>query len=72
MAEDLLERVRREIHERKQTLQAAHEESRRLERTLAALGPASGTSARDRDGARPRRRARPRRPRATAGTNRSD
>jgi hypothetical protein len=70
MAEELLERVPREIRERKQTAQAAYEESRRLERALAALAPASGSAARAGEGASPRRRARSRRQRAAAGANR--
>lgn len=70
MAEELLERVRREIHERKQAAQAAYEESGRLERALAALGPASQNAARERDGASPRRRSRRRRARARPGANR--
>src|SRR5687767_4884970 len=70
MAEELLERVRREIRERKQATQAAVEESRRLERALAALGGAES-----RVGSRPAasasRRSSPRRRRAAPGANRA-
>jgi len=45
MAEDLLARVVREIRERRQAAQAAYEESRRLERALAALGPERSATA---------------------------
>lgn len=58
MGEELLARVLREIRERKRAAEAAHEESRQLERALAALGPritgsvgpAAGRAARDRVG----------------------
>jgi hypothetical protein len=46
MAEELLERVLREIRERKQVAQAAYDERRRLEQALAAVGPASAQFAR--------------------------
>jgi hypothetical protein len=42
MSEELLERVLREIRERKQAARAAVEESARLERALAALGREPG------------------------------
>jgi hypothetical protein len=71
MAEELLERVLREIRERRQAAQAAYDESRRLERALAALDAPSGGSTRERDGASSRRRVRPRRPRTASGAKRS-
>ena len=74
MAEDLLERVKREIRERKRAAQAAHEETQRLEQALAALSaPRTGDPAPD--AARTRSRSaqlRPsRRRRAPAGANRA-
>jgi CRP-like cAMP-binding protein len=67
MAEELLERVLREIRERMREAQAAYEESRRLEQALVALGPASGGSGAGGDGAATRRRSRsPRAPAAKA------
>lgn len=59
MGEELLERVLREIGDRKQAARAAYEESRRLEQALAALGPSSRSSSRDGGGAATRRRSRP-------------
>jgi len=71
MAEDLLARVRREIRERRQAAQAAYEESRRLERALAALGSEpSATALSGPDSARPPRRPARRRRRAAQGANR--
>jgi hypothetical protein len=70
MAEELLERVLREIRERKQAAQAAYHERRRLEQALAAVGPASASSPGDRDGAPQRRRARSRHARAASGASR--
>ncbi len=70
MAEELLERVLRELRERKQVAQAAYDESRRLEQALAALGPVSTGATRVGDGSSPRRRSRPRRTRAAPGVNR--
>ena len=72
MAEDLLERVLREIRERKQAAQSAVEESARLEAALAALthdvrGPGADATV------TPSRRARrspQRRKRAAPGANR--
>jgi DNA-binding transcriptional ArsR family regulator len=71
MAEDLLERIRREIRERRQAAQAAHEESRRLERALAALRyePPAASRLVD-DAPRRQQRSAPRRPRAAPGANR--
>ena len=66
MAEDLLERVRREVHERKQTAQAAYEESRRLEQALVALERDTQRSGRSKAAER-----RPRRQRAAQGRNRA-
>lgn len=71
MAEDLLARVVREIRERSQLAQAAYEESRRLERALAALDPYPSRAG----GSAPGRRIRSRRParrraRAARGANR--
>jgi predicted HTH transcriptional regulator len=68
MAEDLLVRVLREIRERKEAAQAAYEESRRLERALAALEPAGRR--RRAPAPDPRRRSRARRSRAAPGANR--
>jgi hypothetical protein len=51
MGEELLERVLREIGDRKQAARAAYEESRRLEQALAALGPSSRSSSCDGGGA---------------------
>jgi DNA-binding transcriptional ArsR family regulator len=72
MSEQLLERVLREIHERKQAAQAAVEESARLERALAALGqepreptPGAAVTRSQRVRRSPRRRKR-----AAPGTNR--
>ena len=45
MAEELLDRIRREIAERKEASRAAFEESRRLEAALAALNAAAGGDA---------------------------
>jgi DNA-binding transcriptional ArsR family regulator len=59
MGEELLERVLREIGDRKQAARAAYEESRRLEQALAALGPSARSSSRDGGGAATRRRSRP-------------
>jgi DNA-binding transcriptional ArsR family regulator len=59
MPEELLQRVLREIRDRKRAARAACEESRRLEQALAALGPSSRSSPRDGDGAVRRRRSRP-------------
>src|SRR4051812_35057389 len=59
MPEDLLNRIRREISERKQAAHAAHDESRRLEAALAALQAGTselGTSTVDRGRGSPRRR----------------
>jgi DNA-binding transcriptional ArsR family regulator len=68
MAEDLLAR---EIRERRQAAQAAYEESRRLERALAALGSEpSATAGSVPDSARPPRRPARRRRRAAPGANR--
>jgi DNA-binding transcriptional ArsR family regulator len=72
MAEELLERVLREIRERKQTAHAAVEESARLERALAALGddargPAAGAAVRR---SRRARRSPQGRMRAAPGANR--
>jgi DNA-binding transcriptional ArsR family regulator len=69
MAEELLERVRREIRERKQAAHAAVEESRRLERALAALGAESRVGSRPAVSAS--QRSSPRRRRAAPGTNRA-
>jgi len=66
MAEDLLERVRREIHERKQTAQAAYEESRRLEQALIALERDTQRSGRSKAAER-----RPRQQRAAQGRSRA-
>jgi CRP-like cAMP-binding protein len=44
VAPDLLDRILAEIRERKQAAQAAYEESRQLERALAALDPGSQAS----------------------------
>jgi DNA-binding transcriptional ArsR family regulator len=71
MGEDLLTRVLGEIRERKQLAQSAYEESRRLERALAALD--SDLSGAPDSARRDRRRARkPAQPRARAprGANR--
>jgi DNA-binding transcriptional ArsR family regulator len=71
MAEDLLARVVGEIRERRQAAQAAYEESRRLERALAALGSETSAIAGSvTEG--PRREQRParRRRRAAPGANR--
>jgi len=68
MAEELLDRVLREIRERRRAAQAAYEESRRLEQALAALEPA-GRRGRSPAPA-PRRRSRERQPRAAPGANR--
>ena len=67
MAEELLERVLRETRERKRALQAAVDETARLERALAALGsevraaspPAQTGSGRSRRASSRRRRAAP-------------
>jgi DNA-binding transcriptional ArsR family regulator len=72
MAEELLERVLREIRERKQAARAAVEESARLERALVALGRDPGQPATE-AAATPSRRARRssrRRKRAAPGANR--
>jgi DNA-binding transcriptional ArsR family regulator len=71
MVEELLERVVREIRERKRALQAAVDESARLERALAALGSeVRATSPPPDRGSRRRRRASRRRTRAARGANR--
>jgi CRP-like cAMP-binding protein len=69
MPQDLLDRILGEIHDRKEASRAARDESRRLERALAALEADDG---RGRAAERPRRRstARRRRPRAAPGANR--
>jgi DNA-binding transcriptional ArsR family regulator len=67
MAEELLERVLREIRERRQVAEAAYHESQRLERALAALGLASGRAGADADGAATRRPSRSRRAAAATG-----
>jgi DNA-binding transcriptional ArsR family regulator len=71
MAEELLERVLREVRERKGSLQAAVEESARLERALAALAPkpAAGSRPVARGSEAPARPPR-RRLRAAPGANR--
>jgi len=71
MSEQLLERVLREIRERKQAAQAAVDESARLERALAALGqePRARTSAAV-TRSRGTRRSPRRRKRAAPGANR--
>jgi len=71
MAEELLERVLREIGERRQAAQGAYNESRRLEQALAALDAPSGDSTRVRGGTASRRRERPRRPGTASGAKRS-
>jgi CRP-like cAMP-binding protein len=71
MAEELLERVLREIRERKQAAQAAYDESRRLERALAALGPRARRPRRTGDGSPVEPPSRRRRPRAAPGANRA-
>src|SRR5829696_10496047 len=72
MANDLLDRILEEIRERKDASRAAHEESERLQRALAALDKQRGPG-RPPDGRRPQRRAgsppRQRR-RAAPGANR--
>ncbi len=42
MADDLLGRILQEVRDRKEAARAAHEESRRLEAALEALGPPTG------------------------------
>lgn len=71
MAEDLLERVLREIRDRKVAAWTAREESRRLEQALVALGP-PGERAGSPAYGRPRRPgSKPRRRRAAPGANRT-
>src|SRR4051812_43611687 len=74
MAEELLDRIGREIGDRKQAACAAYEESRRLEAALAALDAAHGTPSAGEAGhgakhARGRRRTAPQ-SRAPRGENR--
>jgi DNA-binding MarR family transcriptional regulator len=70
MAEQLLDRVLREIRERRRAAEAAYDESGRLEQALAALGPPRRTRAAA-DDISDQRRSGPRRPRAATGANRS-
>src|SRR5215217_2096292 len=56
MANDLLDRILEEIRERKDASRAAHEESQRLQRALAALDEKRGPG-RPPDARRPQRRA---------------
>jgi DNA-binding transcriptional ArsR family regulator len=72
MAEELLDRVVREIRERKRAAQAAVEESARLERALAALGRGPGETEAQVASTRSRRARRPaqRRMRVAPGANR--
>jgi DNA-binding transcriptional ArsR family regulator len=71
MGEDLLARVLREIRERKQLAQSAYEESRRLERALAALdSDLSGAPDSTRTGRRRARKPAQRPARAPRGANR--
>ena len=71
MAEDLLERVLREIRDRKAAAWAAYEESRRLEQALVALGPPRERSGNRADGRSRRPGSKPRRQRAAPGVNRA-
>jgi len=71
VAEDLLERIRREIGERKQAARAACEESGRLERALEALGGETPGASGGSGGRSPRAQRRAgSRPRAVPGANR--
>ncbi len=72
MAEELLERVVREIRDRKQALQAAVDESARLERALAAIdrGRPDDAARPTASPSRPRRRPTQRGKRAARGANR--
>jgi len=71
MAEELLERVLREIRDRRVAAWAAREESQRLEQALVALGPPRERSG-SRAGGRSRRPgSKPRRRRAAPGANRT-
>jgi hypothetical protein len=73
MAEDLLARILREIRDRRRAAAAAHEEYRRLEDALAALGPERpqvGRTSGRRSTPRSRPRAEERRRRAVPGANR--
>jgi hypothetical protein len=49
MADDLLGRILQEVRDRKEAARAAHEESRRLEAALEALGPRTGRVSRPQD-----------------------
>src|SRR5215207_2117766 len=72
MANDLLDRILREIRERKDASRAAYEESQRLQRALTALDD-QGRPTRAPEGRRPGRRggsSAPRRRRAAPGANR--
>jgi hypothetical protein len=58
VAGDLLDRILREIRERKREARAAYDESRQLERALAALGEDTGAAAPRRAKGRSAERAR--------------
>jgi CRP-like cAMP-binding protein len=74
MAGDLLDQIRRDIRERKQELQGAHEEAQLLERALEALGASArrGAGQRRSQARRPARRGTPQpaASRARRGANR--
>jgi Fic family protein len=72
MAEDLLDRIVREVRERKGAARAAYEESQRLERALAALGQQrdAGAATGRKSAPADRRRGARRRRRAAPGANR--
>ena len=71
MAEDLLDRIRREIRERLERSRAAYEESRRLEAALAALGTSARPSGPQRPSAARSQPRSPQRRRARPGANRA-
>jgi DNA-binding transcriptional ArsR family regulator len=71
MAEDLLDRIRRELRERLERSRAAYEESRRLEAALAALGTGARPSGPRRRSAASSEPRSPRRRRARPGANRA-
>jgi len=72
MAEDLLDQILAQLRERKQATQAAYEESRQLERALAALDDDPQRTTRPVTGGRPARRPgrASKRDRAPRGANR--